>query len=85
MISRGVLGVHVGCNIAHFDLSGHAMHNELCNYISKLKPELLVLVHGDEASLSALADSVKRYAGRVVIPRNGERIDLQATCCASGV
>jgi len=76
MISRDVLGVHVGCNIAHFDLSGHAMHNELCNYISKLKPELLVLVHGDESSLIALADSVKQYAGRVVIPSNGERIDL---------
>ncbi len=76
MITKGETNVHIGCKIAHFDLSGHAMHNELCNYISKLKPELLVLVHGDESGLNALAESVKQHAGRIVIPRIGEKIDL---------
>jgi len=76
MISKDEVGVHVGCNVAHFDLSSHAMHNELCNYISKLKPELLVLVHGEESSLNALAESVQQYAGRVIIPAVGEKIDL---------
>lgn len=76
MITKGESKIHIGCKIDHFDLSGHAMHNELCNYISKLNPELLVLVHGDEPSLTALAESVKQHAGRIVIPKVGEKIDL---------
>jgi mRNA degradation ribonuclease J1/J2 len=76
MISKEQVNVKVGCKVAHFEISAHAMHNELCNYISKIKPERLVLVHGEESSLRALAESVKQYAAEIIIPANGDKIDL---------
>lgn len=76
MITKEIKNVIVGCRIAHFDISAHAMHNELCNYISRIKPEKLVLVHGDPESLSSLADSVQQHAANIVIPSNGDKVDL---------
>lgn len=77
MISKESKEIEVRCKVAHFDISAHAMHNELCNYISKIKPERLVLVHGDEASLRALAESVRQHAGEIIIPSIGEAINLE--------
>lgn len=76
MISKESKDVDVRCKVTHFEISAHAMHNELCNYISRMKPERLVLVHGDEESLMALADSVRQHAGEVLIPSVGESVDL---------
>jgi len=76
MISKEQVNLKVDCRVSHFDISGHAMHNELCTYISKIKPERLVLIHGDELSLKNLADSVRQYAAEIIIPSNGERIDF---------
>ncbi|MDD1764647.1 MAG: hypothetical protein LUQ46_01370, partial [Candidatus Methanomethyliaceae archaeon] len=77
MLTRELFDVNVRCKVSSFDISAHAMHNELCNYISKIKPGLLVLVHGEEASLNSLADSVRQHAGKIIIPANGDRIDLE--------
>jgi predicted metal-dependent RNase len=77
MVTKTPSNVNVQCNIGHFDISAHAMHNELCNFVSQMKPELLVLIHGEEESLRCLAESVKQYAGRIVIPSNGQKIDLE--------
>ncbi|MDI9643928.1 MAG: MBL fold metallo-hydrolase RNA specificity domain-containing protein [Candidatus Verstraetearchaeota archaeon] len=76
MISQEPKEIDVRCNVTHFEISSHAMHNELCNFISRMKPERLVLVHGDEQSLMALADSVRQHAGEVLIPAVGETVDL---------
>lgn len=77
MLTKSPVNVNVQCKVDHFDLSAHAMHNELCNFISQMKPEKLVLIHGDEASLRSLAESVKPYACQILIPSNGDRIDLE--------
>jgi len=77
MLTRELFDVNVRCKVGHFDISAHAMHNELCNYISRIKPGLLVLIHGEEASLNSLADSVRQHAGKIIIPANGDRIDLE--------
>jgi hypothetical protein len=77
MIAKSKVDVKVQCKVNHFDISAHAMHNELCNYISQMKPGRLVLVHGDEPSLRALAESVKQHTGEIIIPANGDRIDLE--------
>ncbi|MEM4656978.1 MAG: MBL fold metallo-hydrolase RNA specificity domain-containing protein [Candidatus Methanosuratincola sp.] len=77
MISKESKEVDVRCKVAHFDISAHAMHNELCNYISRIKPERLVLVHGDEESLKALAESVKQHTGEIIMPSVGETVDLE--------
>ncbi|MCQ8892466.1 MAG: MBL fold metallo-hydrolase [Candidatus Methanosuratincola sp.] len=77
MLSKESKEVNVRCKVAHFDISAHAMHNELCNYISRIKPERLVLVHGDEESLKALAESVKQHTGEIIMPSVGETVDLE--------
>ncbi len=78
MISKKEIDTKVNCEVGTFDISAHAMHTEICNYISRIKPEKLILVHGEEVSLLSLADSVKQYAGEIIIPSNGEKINLQA-------
>lgn len=78
MISKKEVDVKVKCEVAAFEISAHAMHTELCNYISKVKPEKLILVHGEETSLLSLAESVKQHTGEIIIPSNGDKIDLQA-------
>ncbi|TDA37792.1 MAG: hypothetical protein DSO08_05085 [Candidatus Methanomethylicota archaeon] len=80
MITRKEVDVKVKCEVAAFEISAHAMHNELCNYISRVKPEKLILVHGEEANLLSLAESVKQHTGEIIIPSNGDKIDLQAKC-----
>jgi predicted metal-dependent RNase len=77
MLTRELFDVNVRCKVDSFDISAHAMHAELCNFISKIKPGLLVLIHGEESSLNSLADSVKQYAGKIIIPSNGDRIDFE--------
>jgi len=77
MLTREMMDVNVQCKVNHFDISAHAMHNELCNYISRVKPGKLVLIHGKEEGLKSLADSVRQHAGEIVIPSNGDRIDLE--------
>lgn len=77
MISKVRQNVKVQCSVNHFELSAHAMHNELCSFISKVKPECLILVHGEPEALEALSESVKQHAGSIVIPANGERVDLK--------
>jgi hypothetical protein len=76
MLTKCQVNLDVQCKVNHFDISAHAMHNELCNFISQMKPNKLVLIHGDEASLNCLAESSKPYAGEIIIPSNGDRIDL---------
>lgn len=78
MITKKEVETKVNCEVKSFEISAHAMHNELCNYISRIKPEKLILVHGDEEALLSLANSVKQYAGEIMIPSNGDKIDLQA-------
>ncbi|MGQ9759219.1 MAG: MBL fold metallo-hydrolase [Candidatus Methanomethylicaceae archaeon] len=77
MISKQEYDIRVNCEVRHFDISAHAMHNELCDFISRIKPEKLILIHGDEESLLNLANSVKQYSGEIIIPSNGDKIDLQ--------
>ncbi|MBC7113681.1 MAG: MBL fold metallo-hydrolase [Candidatus Methanomethyliales bacterium] len=83
MITRKDVDVKVKCEVSAFEISAHAMHNELCNYISRVKPEKLVLVHGEEANLLSLAESVKQHTGEIIIPSNGDKIDLQAKCTSN--
>ncbi len=77
MISGEERDVNVKAQIYHFELSTHAMHSELCNFVAQMKPEKLVLVHGTLESALKLASSVEDYAGEVLIPENGAQLDLE--------
>ncbi|MDH5806136.1 MAG: MBL fold metallo-hydrolase [Candidatus Methanomethylicaceae archaeon] len=76
MIDKEEKNVKVNCEIKHIDISAHAMHSELCNYISKIKPENLILIHGDYQSLLNLSKSVEKYAKNIIIPSNGDVIEI---------
>lgn len=76
MISKEEKNVKVNCEIKHIDISAHAMHSELCNYISKIKPENLILIHGDYQSLLNLSKSVEQYTKNIIIPSNGDVIEI---------
>jgi len=52
------------------------MHSELCKFISTVKPEVLILIHGESESIEKLIDSAGNYASRVEVPSNGSTISI---------
>jgi len=69
--------VKVNCKVYHLEISRHAMHSELCKFIAAVKPETLVLLHGERRNIDKLMDSVGGYAKRIEVPENGSTIDLK--------
>jgi metallo-beta-lactamase family protein len=60
-------------------LSGHGDHNDLMKNVLNQEPEQLkrvFLVHGEEKSLSSLADSIREAGYEAVIPTRGEVYEL---------
>ncbi|RLE49304.1 MAG: hypothetical protein DRJ33_08385 [Candidatus Methanomethylicota archaeon] len=70
MISGKKVSLQVKAKVQHFEISAHAMHSELCNFIAQMKPETLILVHGSASSIEALAKSVEQHASNVYMPLN---------------
>ena len=68
--------VEVKCRVHHVEISRHAMHSELCKFISTVKPEVLILIHGESESIEKLIDSAGNYASRVEVPSNGSTISI---------
>ncbi|RLE52838.1 MAG: hypothetical protein DRJ33_02690 [Candidatus Methanomethylicota archaeon] len=71
MISGKKVNVQVKAKVRHFEISAHAMHSELCNFIAQMKPETLILVHGSSSSIESLAKSVEQHASSIYMPSNG--------------
>ena len=76
-VARGRVKVRVNCKVYHVEISRHAMHSELCKFIATVKPETLVLLHGEKENINKLIDSIGGYAERVEVPENGSTIDLR--------
>jgi predicted metal-dependent RNase len=70
--------VEVNARIESFDFSAHAIREDLLAYAIKVRPEKILLVHGDEPAMrwferelnAALPDT------KVLLPSPGETIDL---------
>ncbi|MHC1637196.1 MAG: hypothetical protein ACXQTU_03380 [Candidatus Nezhaarchaeales archaeon] len=45
--------------------------------MATVKPETLVLIHGEEESIKKLIDSAGSYAKRIEVPMNGSIITLK--------
>lgn len=67
--------VPVRCRVGKYGLSAHADAGELGGLISRLKPQDVVLVHGDAAARGALARSLA-VGTRVHLPENGEVLEF---------
>lgn len=76
-IAKEEVRVQVNCRVYHVELSRHAMHSELCRFIATVKPENLILLHGDNENINKLMDSAGNYSKKVEVPENGSIISLR--------
>ena len=70
-----ILGVKekIKCEVQQFDLSAHADHNELLDFINGCDPEKIVLCHSDNRE--ALAKDLEADH-KVFLPKLGEEFEL---------
>ena len=66
------------CDVKSFDFSGHAPRESIIDYIRKVKPRKLLLVHGDEPAIAwtVAAASAAVPEMEVIVPMPGEKIRL---------
>jgi predicted metal-dependent RNase len=76
-VARERVKVKVSCKVYHVEISRHATHSELCKFIATVKPETLVLLHGERENVDKLASSVGGHAKEIEVPENGSTIDLE--------
>lgn len=76
-IAQERIKVQVNCKVHHVEISRHAMHSELCKFIATVKPETLILLHGEDDNVRKLVSSVSNHAKRIDAPENGSIIDLK--------
>ena len=60
------------CHYKSFDLSGHAGHSQIVDFVNKCNPEKVILYHGDNRD--AFLDDLKEYD--LVLPKENEPIDI---------
>lgn len=64
----------VNCEVKRFDLSAHAGHSDLVEFVRKSDPETVILVHGDGNKRQLLANELD--GRRVFLPRKGETLSF---------
>lgn len=66
------------CDVQSFDFSGHAPRESLVEYVKKVRPKKLLLVHGDEPAMAwatkAMNEAVPEM--EIIIPLPGEKVRL---------
>ncbi len=75
----GDLGeIDVKCRIDSFDFTSHCNREHMLDYVLKVRPPTIVLVHGESASLGWFQQelSAKLPQSRIIIPPSGETINL---------
>ena len=75
----GGRSVAVQCDVTAYSLSAHADADELTRLIDSINPREVVLVHGDGAARTALADRLYRSANqhrKVHLPRTGDTLQF---------
>ncbi|MCQ2364859.1 MAG: MBL fold metallo-hydrolase [Akkermansia sp.] len=75
---RGGQQYPLNCRVESFDFSGHATREALVDYAAKLKPETVLVVHGDPDAAAWMRDSIAAALpqSRVLIPEPGKPIAL---------
>lgn len=64
--------VSIDCQLKSFDLSGHAGHSQIVDFIDKCSPEKVILYHGDNRE--AFSEDLKDY--ELILPQENEVIDI---------
>lgn len=66
------------CEVNQFDLTSHAIREDLLAYILRVNPRLCLLVHGDPPALAWFQERLREQKPgmNVVVPPSGETLDL---------
>lgn len=64
----------VNAEVAFYDFSAHAGHDELRDFARDCRPEKVVLFHSDNPEL--LAAEMRDFAAEVIIPENGDTLSV---------
>ena len=62
----------INCQLKSFDLSGHAGHSQIVDFINKCNPEKVILYHGDNRE--AFSEDLKDY--ELILPLENETIEI---------
>jgi Cft2 family RNA processing exonuclease len=68
----------IRCAVEQFSFSGHAPRESILDYIRKLKPKKVLLVHGDPPAVAWFQESLKTALpdGEVVCPTPGVALEI---------
>jgi len=66
--------VKIKCEIQKFDLSAHADHNGLLEFVEACDPDTVVLMHSDDRT--PLAEDIEAGGRRVILPESDEEFEL---------
>ncbi|HEY6437388.1 MAG TPA: MBL fold metallo-hydrolase RNA specificity domain-containing protein, partial [Ignavibacteriaceae bacterium] len=59
--------IEVKCEVKNFRFSAHSKREELVSLVKKLKPDIVILVHGDKEAINWMGASIlKQYPGKKV-------------------
>ena len=80
LLETGALSVYgrqtrIPLEIDKFDLSNHADHDSICEFVRKCSPEETIIFHAEEEPAQALANEIAEET-RVHIPSNTEILEL---------
>ena len=67
------------CSVQNFDFSGHASRESLIEYAESVRPEKIILVHGDQGAIEWMKQRLGQRLPEteVIIPDPGKEIDLE--------
>ncbi|MFO7526427.1 MAG: MBL fold metallo-hydrolase [Ignavibacteriaceae bacterium] len=68
----------INCEIKNFRFSAHARREDLISIVQKLKPEIVILVHGDKEAIDWMgAEIIKSFPGlKVFAAKTGSEIHI---------
>ncbi|MEZ4699894.1 MAG: MBL fold metallo-hydrolase [Rhodothermales bacterium] len=68
----------VNCDVERFRFSGHSNRRDLLQIVERLKPEQIVLVHGETDARQWMADNIRYFYPEITIhlPECGQRLVL---------
>lgn len=75
--------VSLACQVAHYNLSGHADADQIVHVVTKVAPQRLILVHGSPESLAMLAQRFSRIS--LDIPVVGETLVISPSRASSAI
>jgi Cft2 family RNA processing exonuclease len=66
------------CRLEHFDFSSHCNREEMIDYMLKVKPKTILLVHGDGNALQWFEQTLKDKLPKseVIIPKPGKEYNF---------